>query len=33
MNQEKFEFTSAGDSLVGTLFLPDGAPRGAVVTT
>jgi fermentation-respiration switch protein FrsA (DUF1100 family) len=33
MNQEKFAFTSAGDSLVGTLFLPDGAPRGAVVTT
>lgn len=33
MNQEKFVFTSAGDSLVGTLFLPDDSPRGAVVTT
>lgn len=33
MNHEKFVFTSAGDSLVGTLFLPEETPRGAVVTT
>lgn len=33
MNHEKFVFSSAGDSLVGTLFLPAGSPRGAVVTT
>jgi dienelactone hydrolase len=33
MNQVRFEFTSAGDPLVGTLFLPNEAPRGAVVTT
>jgi alpha-beta hydrolase superfamily lysophospholipase len=33
MNQERFVFTSAGDSLIGTLFFPNGTPRGAVVTT
>src|SRR6188474_325209 len=33
MNQERFVFASAGDSLVGTLFLPSETPRGAVVTT
>ena len=33
MRHEKFEFPSAGDSLVGTLFMPDNAPKGAVVTT
>jgi fermentation-respiration switch protein FrsA (DUF1100 family) len=33
MNQERFVFTNAGDSLVGTLFLPEATPRGVVVTT
>src|SRR5262245_45928739 len=33
MRQERFEFLNAGDRLVGTVFLPDGKPAGAVVTT
>jgi uncharacterized protein len=33
MKHERFEFTSAGDSLVGSLFLPRETPLGAVVTT
>jgi len=37
MRQERFEFLSGGDRLVGNLFLPEGAPAGApsgaVVTT
>ena len=33
MRQERFEFHSAGERLVGTLYLPDGAPAAAVVTT
>jgi uncharacterized protein len=33
MQQERLEFLSAGDRLVGNLFLPDGKPAGAVVTT
>lgn len=33
MRPEPFEFQSAGDRLVGTLYLPEGKPAGAVVTT
>lgn len=33
MRQERFEFLSEGDRLVGDLFLPEGEPAGAVVTT
>jgi fermentation-respiration switch protein FrsA (DUF1100 family) len=33
MRSEPFEFESAGDRLVGTLYLPEGQPAGAVVTT
>lgn len=33
MRSEPFEFESAGDRLVGTLYLPEGKPAGAVVTT
>jgi len=33
MREVRFEFESGGDRLVGTLFLPDGSPSGAVVTT
>jgi hypothetical protein len=33
MRQERFEFTNAGDAIVGDLYLPDQAPKGVVVTT
>jgi fermentation-respiration switch protein FrsA (DUF1100 family) len=33
MKQERFEFTSAGDAIVGDLHLPDQAPKGVAVTT
>jgi uncharacterized protein len=33
MRQERFEFLSVGDRLVGNVFLPAGKPVGAVVTT
>ncbi|PXX71049.1 hypothetical protein DFR70_101470 [Nocardia tenerifensis] len=33
MRTEHFTFTTDGDQLVGTLYLPQGTPLGAVVTT
>lgn len=33
MQEERFEFASAGETLVGTLYLPDDKPKAAVVTT
>jgi fermentation-respiration switch protein FrsA (DUF1100 family) len=33
MQQERFEFRSAGEVLIGNLFLPSEAPQGVVVTT
>ena len=33
MPQERFGFRSAGDSLVGILYLPTTPPKGVVVTT
>jgi uncharacterized protein len=33
MRQMRFEFRSGDEPIVGTLYLPDGTPRGAVVTT
>ena len=33
MRQERFEFRSAGDALVGNLYVPDDAPKAVVVTT
>lgn len=33
MRQLRFEFQSDGDSLIGILYTPDGAPKGVAVTT
>lgn len=32
-NEERFEFDSPGESIVSTLYLPEGTPRAAAVTT